>query len=470
MKDSSPERLEPLFDSHAHLTFDSFADDLDAVLDRARAAGVVGVVTIGSGGGPALFEDARALAAEHDWIWATAGLHPHDARLGTASVLAALDEAAAAADVVAVGEAGLDYHYDNSPRSDQRRVFEHQLRLARELGKPIIVHTREADQDTLALIDTVGVGSGGGVIHCFSGDPEFASAVIERGFHVSFSGIVTFKSAVGVREAAALVPDERLLIETDCPFLAPPPYRGRRNEPAFVGSVARTLTELRGISAIDVARITAGNARAFYGLPQQVVAPIVYTIRDQLYVNATNRCTLACVFCPKRRDWTVKGHQLRHEREPSDEEIRAALWGARPEDAREVVFCGLGESTMRFDLVVELGRELRRRGIRTRLDTDGLASLRQGREVVDELAEAFDEVSVSLNAADGETYQRLCPSEYGAAAWDAVVAFLRAAKGRFDQVTASVVAVPELDLEPIRQLVEQDLGVPFRVRSYNVVG
>lgn len=470
MMERLPEITAPLFDSHAHLTFEDFGSELEGVLGRARAAGVRGVVAIGSGGGPDAFRAAVELARRHDWIWATAGLHPHEARHGTDALLAAIAEAVSSRAAVAVGEAGLDYHYDHSPREAQRRVFRAQARMARELGVPLVIHTREADDDTLAILSDESVGEAGGVVHCFSGGPEFASRVLELGLHVSFSGIVTFKKAEAVREAAKVVPDDRLLVETDSPFLSPWPHRGRRNEPARVADVVAAVAELRGLAANDVARITTTNARALFRLGDGDAAPIVYAIRDQLYVNATNRCSLACVFCPKRRDWTVKGHQLRHEREPLDDEVRAAIAGARPEQYREVVFCGLGEPTIRFELVVREAAALRARGLRTRLDTDGLASLRQGRDVTSELAAAFDAVSVSLNAADGETYARLCPSAYGARAWEAAVEFLRSARSKFAEVTASVVAAPGLDVEAARRLAEQELGVRFRVRPYNVVG
>lgn len=470
MNQPAPEQRATLFDSHAHLTFRDFRDDFDAVLERAREAGLVGVVTVGSGGGARAFSDAIGLAQQHDWIWATAGLHPHDAKYWSPELKEELERAGRDAQVVAIGEAGLDYHYDNSPRDQQRDVFREQLSLARELCKPIVVHTRSADEDTIAIVDEIGLGDAGGVIHCFSGGPEFAEAMLARGFYLSFSGIVTFPKAEDVRAAALLAPDDRIMVETDSPFLAPKPHRGRRNEPAHVAKTAEKIAEIRGVSLADIARITTRNTRRFYDLETQELAPIVYPIRDQLYLNVTNQCTLACTFCPKRRDWTVKGHYLGHEKEPSAQAVRQALWAASPVGFREVVFCGLGESTHRLELVLELGRELRRRGISTRLDTDGLASLRVGRDVVPELATAFDAMSVSLNAGDDETYARLCPSKYGREAWHAVVAFIGSAREHVSDVTASVVTVPGLEVEPIRRFVEDDLGVRFRAREYNVVG
>jgi TatD DNase family protein len=466
----SDHRVEPLFDSHAHLSFDRFDADLSDVLSRARAEGLEGIINIGSGGGARAFEAALPLALQHHWIWATAGLHPHDARFGTPDLLDDLTETARHPRVVAVGETGLDYHYDFSPRDDQRRLFRAQLRMARSLSKPFVVHTREADADTLALLGEEGIGEAGGVVHCFSGGPELADAVVKLGLHVSFSGIVTFPKADAVREALAVVPDDRLLIETDSPYLTPPPHRGHRNEPAYVRFVCERVAADRGLTTADVARITTRNTYRLFSLERDNHVPIAYPIRDQLYLNVSNRCTLSCIFCPKRHDWIVKGHDLRHDQEPTDAEIEAALWGADPGKYREIVFCGLGEPTTRFELIVRLGRELRARGLRTRLDTDGLASIREGRNVTGELGVAFDAVSVSLNAADAGTYSRLCPSALGESAWEAVVEFLRLAGPHFSEVTASVVAYPGLDVEAARRLAENQLGVRFRARPYNVVG
>lgn len=459
-----------LFDSHAHLSFDVFEKDLDEILGRARETGLVGITTIGSGGGPRIYRSALALARRHHDIWATVGIHPHDAKEGSADLIDEFRSVAQDPKIVAIGETGLDYHYNYSPKADQTEMFRTQIRLAKELDKPLIIHTREADDDTIAIIEEEGLGTRGGVVHCFSGGPDFARKMLDFGLSISFSGIVTFNGAKEVQEAAKIIPDHALLIETDSPFLAPHPKRGKRNEPSKVASVAEKLANLRGLSIEDVARITTKNALDLYGIDRTSSTPIAYAIRDQLYLNLTNRCTLSCVFCPKRRDWTVKGHILKHNQEPSDEQIRKSLSEAKPKEYREVVFCGLGEPTIRFDLAIELGRGLRKEGVRTRLDTDGLASLRQGRDVTEELASAFDEVCVSLNAFDAETHQKYCPSSYGKEAWFEVVDFLRKARERFSKVTASVVGIPGLDTEKARHFIEKEIGVRFRLRPYNVVG
>jgi TatD DNase family protein len=233
---------------------------------------------------------------------------------------------------------------------------------------------------------------------------------------------------------------------------------------------AARLAEVHGLSVDDVARITSLAARQAYRIAGDLEPRIAYPIREALYLNVTNRCTLACVFCPKRGDWMVKGHYLRLAREPTAEEVRAAVAAHGRRALREIVFCGFGEPTLRLDLLADLAAGFRAEGRRVRLDTDGLANLVHGRDVAAELAGVVDEVSVSMNAPDGATYAKLCPSRYGEGAFAAVLEFLRAARRSVGAVTATVVGLPGLDIDACRRLAEDRLGVRFRVRTYNVVG
>jgi len=255
-----------LIDSHCHLDMD-FDADREVMLARARAAGVGAMVTIGASGAFSANAAAVALAAAHDEIYATVGVHPHEAATVTDAALAQLEALAAAPKVVAIGETGLDYHYEHSPRAAQREAFARFIELARALGLPVVVHLREADDDAVAVMQAAGARETGGVIHCFSGDAASARRFLDLGFHISFSGIVTFKTADALREAARFVPRDRLLVETDAPFLAPIPYRGRRNEPALVVQTAALLAELRGEPIAALARATAENTRRLFRLP-----------------------------------------------------------------------------------------------------------------------------------------------------------------------------------------------------------
>ena len=252
-----------LVDSHCHLDDDQFAADRDAAIERARAAGVERMVAIGTGGGPPDLEAGLRLARQYPFIYATVGVHPHDAAKATPETFARL--AALAREAVAIGEIGLDYHYDFSPRDVQRRVFVEQLTLAARSRKPIVIHTREAWDDTLALIREHGLPFGG-IMHCFTGGPTEARQALELGFYLSFGGIVTFPKADAVREAVALTPEDRLLIETDAPYLAPVPHRGKRNEPAFIVETVRRLAEARAVTPEHIAAVTTGNFERLFGL------------------------------------------------------------------------------------------------------------------------------------------------------------------------------------------------------------
>jgi TatD DNase family protein len=259
-----------LIDSHAHLDFAEYGEDLEATVARAREAGLVHVVVIGQwreGLGMAGAREALALAArDRSFFSATAGIHPHDAARPTVEDFAELERMCADSNVVAVGECGLDFHYDRSPRDVQRDVFVRQLRLAKRIGKPVVVHTREADLETADILKAE-LGPGGGVIHCFTSDWTAAQRYLALGMSLSFSGVLTFKNADAVRDAARRAPIDRILVETDCPFLAPIPHRGRRNEPAFVALTAARLAELRGLTLAELAIETTGNARRALRLP-----------------------------------------------------------------------------------------------------------------------------------------------------------------------------------------------------------
>ena len=251
-------------DSHAHVESPDFDPDRTAMLERAKQAQVERILAIGSGTGTDL-DAAVKLAEGSSYLDASIGIHPHEAKLATSKDFDRLKELASHPKVVAWGEIGLDFHYDHSPREVQKRVFIQQLVLAQEAHLPVIIHTREAEAETLQILKQYWGRSGsGGVLHCFSGTLEMAEKCMEIGFMVSFSGMLTFPKAPAIRDVAKEIPLERLLIETDSPFLAPIPYRGKRNEPAYVVETAKALAQLRALSLEEVAEITAGNYRRFF--------------------------------------------------------------------------------------------------------------------------------------------------------------------------------------------------------------
>ena len=247
-----------LTDSHCHLDDRQFDDDREQVIERALAAGVERMMAIGTGGGPPDLEAGLRLARVYPFLYATVGVHPHDAAKATPETFAAMQALLGEPKVLALGEIGLDYHYDFSPRDVQREVFVAQLRLAAGAGKPVVIHTREAWEDTLRLLRER-FSPGRGILHCFTGGPEEARQVLDLGFLLSFGGVLTFSKSDAVREAARLVPEDRLLVETDAPYLAPAPQRGKRNEPAFMIETVRRLAEVRGVAPEHIAEVTTDN-------------------------------------------------------------------------------------------------------------------------------------------------------------------------------------------------------------------
>ena len=257
-------------DSHAHIESEDFDHDREEVIRRALDAGVDMIVNVGNGDvSKNSHASAFRIAENHSFIYTTVGVHPHEARLLDENLYAQLSELCEHPKVIAWGEIGLDYHYDNSPRDIQRAAFKRQLRLARERGLPAVIHTREAESDTLAILNEEWKGSGlPGIIHCFTGTRAFAEEAIKLGFYISFSGVVTFKKSEDLRATASSLPLEKILIETDSPFLAPQPHRGRRNEPAYVVETARAIAGLRNLPAEEIGLVTSDNFKRLFRLDE----------------------------------------------------------------------------------------------------------------------------------------------------------------------------------------------------------
>lgn len=452
-----------LIDTHCHLEMPRFERDREEVIRRAREAGVKTLITIASE--PQSIEEAVGLAESHEDIYCAVGIHPHDAKEFTDEYYARLKRLSSLPKVVAIGETGLDYHYDHSPRDVQREVFERHLALAAEKDLPAVIHSREAEEDTLAILREAGITKG--VLHCFSGSIRMLEAAMSMGLYISVAGQVTFQKAGTLREAARLVPDDYLLIETDAPYLAPVPRRGKRNEPAFLPYTAREIAALREVSFEDVARITTLNARRLFGIgPLAGEGEVAYKIRDSLYLNITNRCTNRCSFCVRTYSDFVKGHNLRLRSEPTVEQLREAI--GNPRQYPEVVFCGYGEPLLRLDLVKDLSSWIKRQGGRVRINTNGQGNLIHGRDILPELGGIVDSLSVSLDAPDADTYERVCMPSFKNA-FQGVLEFIREAKNHIPDVQVTVVETEGVDIERCRALA-QSLSVPLRVRKLHVVG
>lgn len=459
---STPEFI----DSHAHLDFPEYADELDAVIERARTAGVSRMLTVGTTLEGSI--SSLEIAKKYPFIYSTAGVHPHEAASVDENSLAEIRKLTEHEKVVAVGEVGLDYHYEHSARDIQKKVFSDFIDMAKDCSLPLIIHSREAEADTMDILKAKRAEHAGGVIHCFSGSLEMAKRCTDMGFYISIPGIVTFNKATNVHDVVRNIPIDRMLIETDSPFLAPVPYRGKRNEPSYVVKVAEKVAELKGLTVEDVARITTLNAEKLFSIGKPIESgKIAYQIRDSLYLNITDHCTNSCPFCAKNSDLTVKGHYLGIDSEPTTTEVIEAI--GDPSPYKEVVFCGFGEPLIRLDIVKEVASWLKGKGAKVRINTDGLANIIHKRNILPELKGIVDALSVSLNADTAELYEKVCRPPFDGA-YEGVKKFIVEAKKYIPDVTASVVGLPNIDVEKCRNIVEGELGVKFRLRPYNEVG
>jgi TatD DNase family protein len=456
-----------LVDSHAHLDSKPFTHNVSAVLERASNNGIGYILTVGCD-----LESSRAsvdLALRYPNVYASVGIHPHDASTVDNATIDELARMVESVDkVVAIGETGLDFYRDRSPREQQEASFRRHIQLAKDTGKPLIIHDREAHDDVIRIMQEENASEAGGVLHCFSGDLAMARQCVEMGFYISFAGPLTYPKNDALRSIAQALPIDVMLVETDCPYLSPQQWRGKVCEPAYVRATAEKLAEVKGLTLEDVARITSLNAWRLFGIGAvDQSTRISYVIRNSLYLNITNRCTNHCTFCAKFKDFTVKGHQLCLEREPSADEVIAAI--GDPSSYDEVVFCGYGEPLLRLDLVKKVASVLKQRHVAVRINTDGQANLVHQRNILPELAGLVDSISVSLNAPDASTYQKICRSQFGEQGYAALKDFLLEAKKFIPSVTATAVSLPGIDIEACRKVAE-GLNVEFRERVYNEVG
>ena len=457
-----------LVDTHCHLEMDAFDPDREEVIKRAHDVGIGSIITIGSD--LAGNRGGLELSQKYDFIYASVGFHPHDAKDFTKDIFDQIKTWAKESKIqnhkiVAIGEIGLDYHYDHSPREIQRDVFVKQLQLAKELDLPVIIHSREAKRDTLEIVSESGVNKG--VFHCFSGDMDMAERAMAMGFCISIAGPVTFKNAKKLQEITAAIPDDFLLIETDAPYLTPEPFRGRRNEPAYLIHTAQAIAELRGVSLEDISRITTLNAMRLFRIGELPgKGEIAYKIRDNLYLNITNRCTNRCSFCIRFHSDYVKGHNLRLMDEPTEEEVKQAI--GDPARYQEIVFCGYGEPLLRLDLVKNVAQWIKQHNGKVRINTNGHGNLIYGRNILPELQGIVDSMSISLDAQDKVIYDKICKPSFENA-YEGVLSFIREAQKFIPHVQVTAVTLPGVDIEECRR-VAGELGVQLRVRKLAAVG
>lgn len=459
-----------LIDSHAHLDMPQFTKDIDKVIKHAEKKGIKYIITVSSD----YQSNFRGIemSKKFNAVYTTVGIHPHDTRDVSNKSYNELETLANQEKVVAWGEIGLDYYRNYSPKKIQQREFKRQINIAKDLNLPLVIHNREAETDILNILKKEYRSEKGGVIHCFSGDKKLASEFLNLGFYISIAGPITYKSSYKLQEVVKEIPTERLLVETDCPFLTPEPMRGKRNEPSFVKYTAQKIAELKGLSLEDISRITSLNIYNLFGIGQKdQKGKITYKIRNSLYINLTSKCTNECIFCTRNIDPYVKGHNLRLSKDPTIDKIWRAIGDSTP--YKEIVFCGYGEPTLRLDVIKTIAKRLKEKGFkaRLRLNTNGQGNLIHKRNILPELKGLIDSISISLNAENSQKYFMLCNPQFQNGTYEEIKKFVIEAKKYIPEVKVTVVNIPsEINIKECEKIAKKELGVPLRKRFYNVVG
>ncbi|MBI5207241.1 MAG: YchF/TatD family DNA exonuclease [Candidatus Firestonebacteria bacterium] len=455
------------FDSHIHLDDERYDSDREDVINKAFIEGVDLILNVGID-----LETSKKsieLAKKYNFIYATCGIHPHEAEKATKEDYIKIKDLLSNEKVVGIGEVGLDYYRNISPQNIQKDVFARFIKIAKEVKKPLIVHTRDASFDTMRILEEEGAEDVGGVAHCFSGNIDMVKKLLDMNFYISFSGQVTFKNALNIIKLVKEIPENRLLIETDGPYLAPEPYRGKRNTPVYIKYVAQKIADIKGLSTEDIGRITKVNAIRLFNLSINLKSAYVYPIRDSLYLNITNRCTSSCGFCIKNKNDFTKGHLLRIEREPELEDLIKEI-EPNIRKYKEVVFCGYGEPSIRTDFMLDAARVLKKRGVKhIRLNTNGHGNLIAGRNIVPEFTDIIDEVCISLNANNKETYMKVCHPIFGENTFKSVLDFILECKQYVPKVVLTFVDLPCLDMNECIKLAKT-MGVEYRIRNLDEVG
>lgn len=455
-----------IIDSHCHLADKKFARDLDRVLQRAEDAGVERLICIAD-----QVETSRlslALARRYPQVLATAGLHPNHARRWRPELIEAIGKFAEDPRVVAIGETGLDFHYPDTDMVRQFEALKAQAELASDRELPLVLHCRDAYPALIDFFRKQTAITARGVVHCFSGTLDEALALLDLGFYLGVGGAFTYPGATDLRRTIQSIGLDRIVVETDAPYLPPQKKRGRRNEPSYLKFTVRALADLFDRTFQDVARITTANSVGLYALERDASPALAYSLSNRLYLNVTNQCTNECCYCERNASYCLYGHYLKLPGEPAAREILAAI--EEPDRYGEFVICGLGEPTIRLDVVLELARELKARGARVRLNTNGHGNLIHRRDITADFAGLLDSVAVTMNAHDQATYNRVsCPDDE-AASFEAMLDFTRKIKRVVPDVRMKVVALPEVDIEACRELAEDQLKVRFQVRPYRPHG
>lgn len=449
-------------DTHAHLFYPNFNEDIEEVIKRAKDSGIDFIIV------PATdlktSYEVVELTKKYDFIYGAVGIHPHETKDWDNSLIEKIEALAQNEKIVAIGEIGLDYFYDFSPKEKQIEAFKAQVDLALKIKKPIIVHNRESNEDMMSIIRTYQDTGLKAQFHCFNGTFEHARELIKLNHFISFTGNITFKKQDSLRELISRLSLESIMLETDSPFMTPEPYRGQRNEPSYVKLVAETMAEIHHLNIEDVARVTSYNVFRMFGIGSKPGTSFTYKIGNSLYINITNRCNANCEFCDRNGESVISGYNLKMSKsEEPDSSVYIKEIGD-PKQYKEIVFCGYGEPTLRWDVVKAVAKYVKENEGRTRLITNGHGNLINKRDIVPELNGLIDVVSISFNSADPRQYSEIMGLE--TRYFNEMISFAKDAKDYVEKVVMTVITMDEINIERAKKTVEEKIGAEFRVRQY----
>lgn len=449
-------------DTHAHLFYENFKDDLDDVIKRAKENGVDYILVPATDITTA--EETLKLCDNYDFIYAAVGIHPHDTKDWDDSLLSKIEQLAKHPKVVAIGEIGLDYYYDFSPKTQQIKALRSQIELALKLELPVIIHNRDSDEDMMEIISSYCSTGLKAQFHCFNASLNDAIEYMKMNHFISFTGNITFKKSDELRNILKHIDLNHLLLETDSPFMTPVPHRGKRNEPSFVKLVAEKIAEVHNTSLEDIARITSLNAFRMFGIGSKPKVSFTYKLGNSLYINVTNRCNADCVFCRRKEDPFLRGYNLgmKKSEEPGADAYIKEI--GDPKQYDEIVFCGYGEPTIRWDLVKEIARYVKELGGKTRLNTNGHGNFINRRDITPEMKGLIDVVSISFNTFNPGQYAEIMRVDE--LHFYEMLDFAKKSKQFVEKVVMTVVDFDEIEIEKAKKVVEEEIGAEFRVRHY----
>ncbi len=449
-------------DTHAHLFYENFKDDLDEVIQRAKKNSISYILIPATDMLSA--RTAISLSEKYDFIFASVGIHPHETKDWNKKLLEEIKSLSSHEKVVAIGEIGLDYYYDFSPKEKQIEAFRDQIELAIEIDKPVIVHNRDSDIDMMEIISSYCSTGLKAQFHCFNASLEDAIEYIKMNHFISFTGNITYKKSENLRRILKAIDINHLLLETDSPFMSPVPYRGKRNEPSYIHNTVKVISEIKNLSIEDVGRITSLNAFRMFGIGKKPETNFTYLLGNSLYINVTNRCNADCIFCRRKTDPFISGYNLGMKKsEEPDAEVYIKEIGD-PKKYDEIVFCGYGEPTIRWEVVKTIAKFVKDNGGKTRLNTNGHGNIINHRDITAEMKGLIDTVSISLNSTDAKQYSQLMQidQEY----FYFMIEFAKKSVQNVDKVVLSVVDIDQIEIEKARNLVEKEIKAEFRIRHY----